>query len=228
MKVSLCLLVWNELEGCKIDVPQLPKDDFDEMYAIDGGSIDGTVEYLMSQGIPVYRQPKAGLNAAYIHAVERSTCDAVVVFLPKGTIDPLSVLGFRPLLEAGYELIIASRNMRNARNEEDDRILKPRKWAVLLVSRVAAFMWCREGHVVKDILHGFKAFTVAAFKKIAPMDYGLSIDMEMVIRSYKLHVRRMEIPVVEHPRLFGNTHFTIVPTGIKLMKYLWYEYRRND
>lgn len=62
MKVSLCLLVWNELEGCQIDLPCIPMDEFDEIYAVDGGSIDGTVQFLESHGIPVYKQPKTGLN----------------------------------------------------------------------------------------------------------------------------------------------------------------------
>ena len=66
MKITLCLIVWNELEGCKIDVPRLPRNDFFEVIAIDGGSTDGTVEYLESQNIAVYRQPKRGLNAAYV------------------------------------------------------------------------------------------------------------------------------------------------------------------
>jgi glycosyltransferase involved in cell wall biosynthesis len=88
MRISLCLMVWNELEGCRSDVPLLPREAFDEIYAIDGGSSDGTVPYLESQNIPVYPQAEKGLNAAYIHAVEKSTCDAVVVFLPKGTTPP--------------------------------------------------------------------------------------------------------------------------------------------
>jgi len=37
MKVSLCLMVWNELEGCEIDAPKLPCNEFDEIYAVDGG-----------------------------------------------------------------------------------------------------------------------------------------------------------------------------------------------
>ena len=55
-------MVWNELDGCKMDVPRLPRDAFDEIYAVDGGSTDGTVAYLESQGITVHRQPKKGLT----------------------------------------------------------------------------------------------------------------------------------------------------------------------
>jgi glycosyltransferase involved in cell wall biosynthesis len=228
MKVSLCLMVWNELEGCQIDVPKLPRNEFDEVYAIDGGSTDGTVEYLADQGIPVYLQPKKGLNAAYIHAVERSSCDAIVVFFPKGTIDPPSVLQFRPLLESGHELIVASRNIQNAKNEEDNKFLKPRKWAVLGLAHFASLIWRREGYLVRDVLHGYKAFTVSAFKKIDPLDFGLSIDIEMVIRSYRFRLKRTEIPVIEMARSFGESHFKILPTGRKLLKYLWFEFNRKD
>jgi len=53
LKTTLCLIVWNELEGCRLDVPKLPRNDFYEFIAVDGGSTDGTVEYLESQGIAV-------------------------------------------------------------------------------------------------------------------------------------------------------------------------------
>lgn len=84
MTISLCLVIWNELEGCKLDVPLLPREEFEEVYAIDGGSTDGTVAYLEREAIPVYRQPGKGLNAAYLYAVEKSRCEAVVFFFQKG------------------------------------------------------------------------------------------------------------------------------------------------
>ncbi|MBM4314500.1 MAG: glycosyltransferase [Deltaproteobacteria bacterium] len=227
MKVSLCLLAWNELEGCKIDVPNMPLNEFDEVYAVDGGSTDGTVEYLTAQGIPVYKQPKKGLNAAYIHAVEISTCDAVVVFLLKGTISPATLIHFRPLLEAGNELVVASRNLKGARNSEDDRLLKPRKWGVLAMASFVALLWRREGYFIRDVLHGYKGFTVSAFRKIAPVDYGLSIDLEMVVRSYRLGLKRTEFPVSEVERPFGVTRFKILPTGVRLIKYLLREIKRK-
>ena len=228
MKISLCLIVWNELEGCKIDVPNLPRHDFEEIYAIDGGSTDGSVEYLQAEGISVYRQPMKGLNAAYIHAVDKSTCDAVVVFFPKGTISPDSLLRFRPLLHDGFDLVVASRNIRGARNEEDDKLFRPRKWGVLALASMASFIWRKEGHFVRDVLHGYKAFTVSGFKKMAVLDYGLSIDIEMVVRSYRLSLKRTEFPIMETGRMFGETRFKIVPTSIKLIKYLWWELNRKD
>jgi len=124
------------------------------------------------------------------------------------------------MLESGNELIVASRNIQGARNEEDDKFLKPRKWGVLALAYLASLIWQREGYFVRDVLHGYKAFTTSAFKKLAPLDFGLSIDLEMVIRSYKFRLKRTEIPVIEMPQSFGTSHFKIIPTGLKLLKYL--------
>ena len=220
MTISLCLLVWNELEGCKIDVPNLPNNVFDEVYAIDGGSTDGTVEYLKSQNINVYKQPKKGLNAGYKFAVEKSSCDAVVVFFPKGTISPDYLLEFRKYLENGNDLVIASRNINGAQNEEDSHLLKPRKWCVGALAYLTALLWKREGYLIKDILHGVKGFTVDSFNKMNISDEGLSIDLEMVVRSYKLKLKRTEFPVKESTRAHGSTKFKILPTGLKLLKFL--------
>lgn len=228
MKITLCLLTFNEIEGCKHDVPLIEREKFDEMYAIDGGSNDGTVEYLSSLNIPVYKQPKKGLNAACIHAFEKCTTDALIFFHPKGTIPVLDTLKFRKYFEEGYELIIGSRVIKGAVNEEDNKILKPRKWFVKTLALTAAALFKREGNIIWDVLHGFRGASVSAFKKINPVDYGLSIDIEMVARSYKKKLKRVEFPTKEMPRIAGDTHFKALPTGIKLLKYLISEVKRKD
>lgn len=228
MKVSLCLIVWNELQGCRADVPRLPRDQFDEIYAVDGGSTDGTVEYLESQGIPVHRQPKKGLNAAYVHANELSKCDAVVVYFPKATIPTEDLRRFRPLFDQGYELIIASRQVKGSVNEEDESLWRPRKWLVFGLSVAAATLWRREGEWVRDVLHGVKGWTKSAFERMKILDHGLSIDIEMVVRAYKLRIKRTEFPTTETARGYGDTHFKMWPTGKRLLGYLLYEARRND
>jgi len=214
MRVSLCLIVWNELKGCEMDVPRLPLDQFDEVFAVDGGSADGTVEYLQSRGIPVHKQPKRGLNAAYVHANEMATGDAVVVYFPKGTLPVEDVLKFRPLFEAGNQLVVASRQIAGSINEEDIHLLRPRKWAVLCLATLAALLWRQEGYLVRDVLHGFKGWTRDAFQKMKVLDYGLSIDVEMVVRAYKLHLPRCEFPVREQARGYVSAQASASSTDL--------------
>lgn len=228
MRISLCLIVWDELEGCRHDVPNLPREAFDEIYAVDGGSTDGTVEYLESQQIPVHRQPERGLNAAYIHANNVSNCDAIVAFFPKGTSRLDDLWKFRPLFDQGYQLIIASRQIHRSVNEEDFRFWRPRKWCVRALGILAGLIWHREGHRVRDVLHGFKGWTRCSFQLMKVLDHGLSIDIEMVVRAYKLRLKRIEFPTAEASRPHGVTHFRIWPTGKKLLAYLWFELRRTD
>jgi len=228
MKISLCLIVWNELQGCQRDVPNLPIQEFDEVFAVDGGSADGTIEYLVQAGIPVHRQPKKGLNAAYVHANNMAKGDVVVVFFPKGTLEVKDLSKFRPLFEQGYDLVIASRQIKGAVNEEDTSFWKPRKWAVWALGALAATLWCREGVWTRDVLHGFKGWRKSAFSKMNILDYGLSIDLEMIVRSYKLHISRIEFATEELSRGYGDTHFKIWPTGKRLFAYLWYELWRKE
>lgn len=220
VKISLCLLVWNEIEGCKLDVPHLPQDSFDEVFAVDGGSTDGTIEFLQSHGIPVHRQMVRGLNAAYWHGLEVSHADAVVFFFPKGTLPPEDLRQFRPLLETGCDIVIASRNISGASNEEDSRFFRPRKWLATLLGVIVALIWKREGWRVRDVLHGVRAMTVNGFRTMNPSRTGLSIDLETVVRSYRFRLKRAEFPTKEVSRPFGQTHFRILPTGLELLRCL--------
>jgi len=228
MKLTLCLLTWNELGGCRRDVPLLPRFAFDEIFAIDGGSTDGTVEYLEENGIPVHRQSLPGYNNSYISAFRACTTDALILFHPKGTVDPAELLKVRPLLSEGYDLVVASRMIAGAANEEDGRFFKPRKWFVLALALVASALWRREGIIVWDVLHGFRAMRRDAFFSISPLERGLSIDLEMVVRSYRHALRRIEFPVSERARREGETHFRAFPTGRKLLRYLLFELTRRS
>jgi glycosyltransferase involved in cell wall biosynthesis len=221
-------LTWDEIEGCRQDVPRLPLDQFEEVYAIDGGSRDGTREYLTSVGIAVHRQDLPGYNGAYLSAFRRCTTDALLMFHPKGSIDPATVLQARPLLEGGADLVIASRLIAGGANEEDNRLLKPRKWFVVALGLIASALWNREGRRIRDVLHGYRAMRRDAFFAISPLATGVTMDLEMVARSYKKRLRQVEFPVRERPRPRRGTHFPALATGRKLLQYLWFELKRAD
>lgn len=221
MTISLVLLTWNELAGCQHDVPLLPLEHFDEVFAVDGGSSDGTVEYLTEQGIRVLRQPVPSLNAACAYAFETATTDAVVFFHPKGTVPPEDVLEFRRRFENGYDLVIASRNMPEAHNEEDDHLLRPRKWFVILLGRIISIRFNRRNTRVTDVLHGFRGMSKEAFKAVSIEPVGSTVDAEMVLEAYRLGMNISEFPTHETSRLHGDTHFKALPTGWRILKLVF-------
>ncbi len=227
MRIALILITWNEIEGCKHDVPLIDRSKFDEIFCIDGGSKDGTVEYLTEQGIPVYKQSAKGLNQACKDGAAHCTCDAFVFFHPKGTIPVKDTYKFRKYFEKGYEFVVGSRMMKGAHNEEDEKLFRPRKWFVLSLGLVAKLFFKREGNTIWDTLHGFRGMTVDAFNRCEITDMSPSIDIEMVCRSYKLGLKRIEFPTTERARIGGDTHFKAFATGKKLLKYLWFEIRRG-
>jgi hypothetical protein len=59
------------------------------------------------------------------------------------------------------------------------------------------------------------------------LENGLSIDIEMVVRSYRLKLPRAEFATNECGREYGETNFKVWPTGKKLLKYLFFELRRR-
>ena len=226
--VALCLLVMNERKGCEHDVPLIKREAFDEIFAVDGNSTDGTVEYLEAAGIPVHRQPEKGYSAGCRHGFRMCTSDVLVFYFPTGSVPVEDTLKFRACFDDGAELVIASRNMKGARNEDDVNFFRPRKWFVLGLSLLPALLWRRKGPVVWDVLHGFRGMTAETFRLIKPLDSGVSIDLEMVARAYKLGLTIEQFPTFEAGRIEGATHFPALKTGSRLMGYLWREIWRRD
>lgn len=228
MTITLCLLTLNEIAGCMHDVPLIERGHFDDIYAIDGGSKDGTSEYLKEQNIAVFPQPEKGMNAACVYAVEKCKTDAIIFFHPKGSVPVADTLRFKDIFEQGNELVVASRVIKGASNEEDSKIFRPRKWFCKCLALLSGLLWKREGDFIWDILHGFRGVTVSAFKKMDILKHGVSIDVELVSRAYKFNIRRIEFPTHESSRVAGKTHFKAIPTGAKLLKYVFYEILRKE
>lgn len=223
MKIALCLLTWNEIDGVKHDVPMIDRSKFDQIYCVDGGSSDGTIEYLTSQGIRVIPQSAKGLNRACYDAAEHCECDAVVFFHPKGTIPVSDIYKFRRYFEENYQFVVGSRMMRGGHNEEDAHLIKPRKWFVLMMGFLARLLFKREGNTVWDVLHGFRGMTREEFLRMPRSDGKCTIDMEMVCYSYKAKLRRVEFPTCEMPRIGGETHFKAMRTGWQILKCMFWE-----
>jgi glycosyltransferase involved in cell wall biosynthesis len=221
MSVSLCLLVWNEAHGCETELPKIDFSLFDQVFAIDGGSTDGTIEILENAGIEVRPQSRRSYFAAYIDALNFFDTDSVVLYHPKGTIDPSSLPVMVDLLNKGNDLVIASRMMPGAVNEEDDQIIRHRKWFGEGLALASSVRWNRnKAKRITDPLHGYRGCSRKFAHTLNLRPTGVTADLEMVQHAYESKARIVEFPIQESMRAEGTTHFPAYKTGKELLKYL--------
>jgi glycosyltransferase involved in cell wall biosynthesis len=221
MEISLCLLTWNEIHGCRQSIPNLPNHLFQEVFALDGGSTDGTIEYLTEHGIDVVSQRNGSYNAAYIEAIDHYKGDAIVFYHPKGTVDEASLSLIVEKLRRGCDFVVASRMLPGATNEEDSQLIRHRKWFGLGLSRAASLRWNRKGmERITDPLHGYRGCSRSFTDSLILLPTGVTADLEMVRHAYATGARCCEVPVVESEREIGVSHFPAFRTGRALIGFL--------
>jgi glycosyltransferase involved in cell wall biosynthesis len=214
MKISLVILTYNEIVGLMKVLSAIPLSAVDEILAVDGGSTDGTVEFLKAHDIPVHFQTIKGRGEAFHVAFKKASGDALILFSPDGNEDPNDIPKFRPYLEAGNDIVIATRMVKGARNEEDDQIFRWRKWVNIAFTVMANVLWNRNGRFVSDTINGFRAITRKAWDILALDGPGYTIEYQGSIRAMKLGLDIAEFPTCESARIDGREGSPGISTGI--------------
>lgn len=217
---SIIILTRNEINGIKTIIPKIPKNLVKECFAVDYHSTDGTVEYFKKHDIPVVQQQTKGRGNAFALGVSKAKGKYLVFFSPDGNEDPHDIPKLLDLLEQGYDLAIASRFMKGARNEEDDQTLKLRAWANQGFTVLVNFLW--NGHVT-DSINGYRAIKKSSYHSLHLDADGFAIEYQMTIRSLKLGYSIAEFPTYEGNRIGGQSTSYAIPTGINFLGFLMRE-----
>lgn len=227
MKVTLCLLTRNERACLEKIFPTIPPPGehagYQAIVAIDGGSTDGTLEYFKEKGIPVVAQSRKGRGDAFLQAFAQIESDAYVFFSPDGNEDVKDLPRFKSHLEQGADLVIASRMMKGAYNEEDGQLLRFRKWANNAFNLLANLFFRRTGPFITDSINGFRGITRAAARRLQLDSLDYTIEYQMTIRALKAGLKIVEFPTHEGQRVAGETGAPSIPTGIRFLKKLFAE-----
>lgn len=216
---SLVLFVLNEIEGLRALFPSLPFSAADEVFAVDGGSQDGSREFLAEHGIPVYVQTVPGRGEAFRMAVRIAKGDYLVFFSPDGNEDPADIPRLFQKLEAGSDIVIASRFLPGSRNEEDDLLFPWRAWANRFFTWISNLLWNR-GPYITDTINGFRGVKKSSFLELALDAPGFVIEYQMSIRAMKRGLRVEEIPTREGDRIGGESTAGSLSTGLRCLTYL--------
>jgi glycosyltransferase involved in cell wall biosynthesis len=211
--VTLVLIVMNEERGVETVVPTIARDVFDDCFAVDGHSRDRTRALLEGFGIPVHAQDEKGLGAAMLMARRLVRTTHFVFFHPDGNESAADLPRMAQLLRDGRDFVVASRMIRGARNEDDHRLLKWRKWANQGFAVAANVLFGHGGNRTTDVTNGFRGIACNAWDRMRLTSKDLTMDYQMVIRALKLGIPITEFPTQEGERVEGATNFASFATG---------------
>lgn len=72
-----------------------------------------------------------------------------------------------------------------------------------------------------------KGFTLEAFRRMAIAPVGVTVDLDIVVRAYRLRIPCAELPAVEPARSYRHSRFPIWKTGKRLGCFLVREVLRK-
>jgi glycosyltransferase involved in cell wall biosynthesis len=217
-KSALFISTLNEIEGITQLFPKIPIRIFDQCFALDGGSIDGTIEFFEEKGIQVIRSIKKG--EIFNIASKITECEYLVFFAPDGNENPDDILILLKLIREECDMAIASRFMKGARNEEDDKLFPWRAWANKIFTFMVRMIW---GGKITDTINGFRAIRRSKLLEMNLDPTGFDIEYQMTIRGLKMGHIIKEIPTREDGRIGGVSTARSFPVGILMLKRLFNE-----
>ena len=215
---TLVLLVLNEIDGLRLVWDELPLADFARVVAVDGGSTDGTREFLAERNIPILDQPIAGRGVAFRVAAEASDTERMVYYSPDGNEDPADIVRLDDLIAGGADLAIASRFAVGAINEETDT-LRPRARVNQTFTWVANRLF-NHGPYVTDTINGFRAMRRTALLDLQTSVKRFPIEYQISIRAMRRRWKIAEIATIEGQRAGGESKALSWPVGKDHIKVL--------
>ena len=222
MNIEVCLLCKNENLSLSKIYKKLKKELSKikiNFFIMDGGSTDGSIEFYKENNIRFFKQKRKGRGAAIIEAFKITKSDALIFFSPDGNENILDVKKIIKYLKEENDLVIASRMIKGARNEEDDKFFKFRKWANNIFNFLANLFFNKNNYIT-DSINGFRGLKKDKFKKLKCDENFYAIEFQMTIRSMKIGYKIKEFATIESDRIAGVSQAPSIPTGLTFIRAL--------
>ena len=227
--VAIFIPTLNEIEGVKSVIPRLSRDWYDELIVIDGGSTDGTVEYLKAQGVDVRPEERRGIVNAYNQAFHATTSDLFIAIQGDGNCLVELIPQLIDEASKGYDIVFVSRYLPPAKSHDDGTLTA---FGNYVFTRVINLLF---GARYTDALGGFRAYRRSAVLRMRidtqPDDNWLTRRYDLLntweiggcIRAAKLNLRTHEMPGDEPKRTGGKSKVSIIRNGLMVVAQIAYE-----
>lgn len=234
-KTTLLIMTLNEIDGVKFILPKIQKDYFEQIVVLDGGSTDGTIEWCKNNGYDVYVQTKKGIRHAYLEFLPYIKGDIILTMSPDGNCDVKYLPEILRKIHQGYDLVIGSRYLDNAKSADDDIITGFGNW---FFTKTVNLLFCNKKFKYTDSMVIYRAFTKSIIYDLDLHQnetyllpeklFGTVISWEpiMSVRAAKCQKRIAEVAVGEPERIGGKRKLQIFRWGaayyFQFLRELWF------
>lgn len=210
---DVCILIptLNEVATIGELIKDFKKEGFSNILVIDGNSRDGTAQIADAEGARVILQTGKGKGQAVIQAFEIIESPFIVMIDGDGTYlarEAPSLL--EPILERRVDHVIGNR----LENYSPGAFTKLNLVGNRLINM---FFDLAYGVQLKDILSGYRAFTLESMRELELNKTGFEIETEISVECILKKQRVEEVPITYLPRSEkGATKLNPVKDGIRI------------
>jgi len=215
---DVCILIPTLNEAATIG--QLIKDfkaeGFSNILVIDGNSRDNTKEIAEAEGVKVVLQTGKGKGQAMIQSFRLIESPYVLLIDGDGTelaSDAHSLLA--PVIEGSADHVVGNRLV----NYESGAFTKLNLVGNHLINMLFDLAY---GAQLKDILSGYRAFTLESIRELELNKTGFEIETEISVECVLKNQRILEIPITYLPRSEkGATKLNPLKDGLRISSTIY-------
>jgi len=219
MTFALLVMTLNEVEGMKAIMPKIRREWLDEIFVVDGGSTDGTVEWARENGYNVYIQKQKGFRHAYVEVMPQVKSDVLITFSPDGNSIPELIPELIEKMKEGYDMVIVSRYLGQAKSDDDDFLTSFGNW---FFTKTANLL---HGGNYTDAMVIYRAYRKSLIKELELDEdrwystpeklFSCKVSWEplLSVRATRRKLKVSEIPGDEPPRIGGERKLRVWAWG---------------
>jgi glycosyltransferase involved in cell wall biosynthesis len=217
-RVSVVIPALNEAENLPHVLATLPSDIY-ELVLVDGNSDDGTSAVARSHypRVRIVGQSGRGKGNALQAGFAACSGDIVVMMDADGSTDGGEIARFVEALLGGADYAKGSRFVGDGRSEDITPLRRAgNRFLCALVNRLF-------GTSYTDLCYGYNAFWRRVVPQLALECDGFEVETLLNVRAAKAGLAVVEVPSVEHARLFGVSKLSPLRDGLRILRTIMRE-----
>jgi glycosyltransferase involved in cell wall biosynthesis len=211
--ISVVIPARNEAQNLYYILPRIPPF-VSEVILVDGHSTDDTLEVAQKllPAIHIIRQIGKGKGDAVRIGLAACSGEIILMLDGDGSTDPEEMPHFFEALLAGNDFAKGSRFLKGGGSTD-----------ITLLRRLGNYGLCKLVNALfrvkfSDLCYGYNAFWKHCLDFMEIDCSGFEVETQISLRMCKANLKIVEVPSIEHPRIYGQSNLRTFRDGWRVLK----------